>query len=79
MSLQIAAATADNWTVTSEIFLVRAEGTYGSSTVSKEAVISLNGNRARIIKVYDAPLSDMKTMWNWNQDTTTETTLGATE
>ena len=79
MSLQILAQTADLWTITSEIFIARVEGQFGNVRVAQEAVISLNGGRARIEKIYDSPYTDMTTLWNWNEETTTENSLGATE
>jgi len=75
-SLQLMQQTIDSFSTTSESFVVRAEGSFGQSRVSLEAVVSINGGRARVMKIYEPPYQDMPLRWGWQDTTTSETVLG---
>lgn len=71
-TLELMQSAADRFTTKSETFLIRVEGRCGSTLVPLEAVVSINGGRARILKVYDPPRLDMKELWGWPEDTTND-------
>jgi general secretion pathway protein K len=74
-TLQVMQQSIDRLTISSETFIVRTEGTAGSTTVSLEAIISLNGGRPHVIKTYEPPYSTMRTFWQWSDATTSETVI----
>lgn len=71
-TLELMQASADRFTTKSETFLIRVEGQSGSTRVPLEAVVSINGGRTRILKVYDPPQADMRELWGWPEETTNE-------
>lgn len=76
-SLEVAQGTIDRFTTKSEVFLIRVEGQAGGSRVPLEAVVSINGGRTRVLKVYDPPQSNMIELWGWPDETTNDVELGA--
>lgn len=75
-TLQLMQSTVDQLTTGSETFLVRVEGQAGSAVFPLEAVISVNNNRAHILKVTEPPLRSMHSLWGWQDTTTNEVVLG---
>jgi len=78
-SLEVAQATIDRFTTKSEVFLIRVEGQAGGTKVPLEAVVSINGGRTRVLKVYDPPQSSMIELWGWPEETTNDVELGAAQ
>ncbi|MBX7134919.1 MAG: general secretion pathway protein GspK [Fimbriimonadaceae bacterium] len=76
ITVQSLAGFVDRVAIGSDTFLVRVEGTSGSARYPLEAVIRLTGTSAKVVKVLDPPLDDMRELWGWAEDTTTETALG---
>ena len=74
-TLELLQTSADRFTTRSETFLIRVEGQCGSTRVPLEAVVSINGGRTRILKVYDPPQADMRELWGWPEDTTNDVVL----
>ncbi len=61
--------------VGSDTFLIRCEGQAGATKICLEAVILVENNTPRILKVYETLKSDMTTLWDWPQETTSETVI----
>lgn len=76
VTLQTVQAIGDRFTTKSSVFLVRVEGLVGTTRHAMEAVVGVDGTRARILKVLDAPFNDMRTLWRWQDEPTSETVLG---
>ncbi|HMS55161.1 MAG TPA: type II secretion system protein GspK [Fimbriimonadaceae bacterium] len=74
-SLQVMQESIDRFTVSSDTFLIRAEGTAGSTTYSLEAVVSLTGGIPHILKTNEQPNRSMRGLWQWSDETTTETVI----
>ncbi|MBS1706511.1 MAG: general secretion pathway protein GspK [Armatimonadetes bacterium] len=75
-TVQVAADTIDHFTTNSETFIVRILAEKGSVRLAMEAVVSLNNNRPRILKMTESPLEDPLTSWAWQDEATTETVVG---
>lgn len=68
------AQLVDYFTVASQTFLIRVEGTIGNTSVPLEVLVKMNGTTPQIVKTYEPPFSDMPTRWGWydvSQDITT--------
>lgn len=76
LTIATLADIVDSITTSSDTFLVRVEGLAGSSRYSLEGVVRVTGTSARIVKVLDPPRADMRELWGWAEQTTTETVLG---
>ncbi len=76
ITVQSLAGFVDRVAIGSDTFLVRVEGSSGSARYPLEAVLRLTGTSAKVVKVLDPPLDDMRELWGWAEDTTTETALG---
>jgi type II secretory pathway component PulK len=66
---------ADLVCIGSQVFIVRAVGTVGRTSVAIEAIVTITDGKASIKKVHRPPYADMETRWNWADQPSTETTL----
>jgi len=71
----VLAQTIDNFTVESSTFVVRVIGYCGSASVAMEATVDIINNSPRLVRIAEVPYTDVIGRWNWNTDTSTETTL----
>ncbi len=67
--------TADLFTVVSQSFVVRAVGTVGNHTFALEATIDVQNGTPKIIRITDAPFSNMIKRWGWPADSTSTTSM----
>ena len=67
--------TIDNFTVESSTFIVRVIGYCGSASVAMEATVDIINNTPRLVRITEVPYTDVIGRWNWNTDTSTDTTL----
>ncbi|HRF59467.1 MAG TPA: type II secretion system protein GspK [Fimbriimonadaceae bacterium] len=67
--------TVDAFTVQSGAFWVRVEGRTGSLRESIEALVTLDANGPRLIRIEHPPFGDMSVRWGWPEEATTETDL----
>lgn len=74
-SLQVMQESIDRLTISSDTFLVRAEGIAGSTTYCLEAVVSLTGGIPHILKTHEQPNRSMRGFWQWSDETTSETVI----
>lgn len=72
MTLALVAETADRFAVGSDTFLVRVTGRAGRTDVSLEAVVQLQNGTPVLVKILETPQPDMRTLWNWTDETTNE-------
>jgi DNA uptake protein ComE-like DNA-binding protein len=73
---QILQQAGDVFSVNSTTFLVRVVGTAGSSSSPLEAVVSIQDDKTlKIVQIQRPPYTDYITRWNWNDQTTSETSL----
>lgn len=75
LTVPVLAQCVDFLTVSSSTYLVRSIGEHGSSRVALEAVVSVEGGIPRVVKVYDSPMGDMRGLWRWAADPTTDVDL----
>jgi general secretion pathway protein K len=66
---------ADFLTASSQTFMVRVIGTAGTTTVAIQALVDMQSGQPKLLMIEDLPFSDMAGRWNWQNETTTETTL----
>jgi DNA uptake protein ComE-like DNA-binding protein len=76
MSGQTLTGSVDAFTVQSNAFLIRVEGTAGSSRAYFEVLVTFENDLPRITRVETPPFLNMPERWNWPDETTTETVLG---
>lgn len=76
-TLQVLQQTVDRLSISSETFLVRVEGKHGNQVYPMEAIVSLNGGTMKVIKRYEMPQQNMKTIWNWADEATSTTDVGS--
>lgn len=74
-NLALLRQTADRFTIASERYLIRIEGKAGGTIVAVEAVVSV-GQTPTILKTLDPPYQNMRELWQWTDETSTETVLG---
>jgi type II secretory pathway component PulK len=74
-SVQTAAATLDALSTNSQTFIVRCIGAAGDVRVSLEALVSVSAAGPRVLKVLDAPYADMSRTWQWDDTTSSDTTI----
>ncbi|MDX2065624.1 MAG: type II secretion system protein GspK [Fimbriimonadaceae bacterium] len=67
--------SVDFFSVSSQSFLVRILGTYGSAIHAIEAVIEVREEIPTVISVSTLPFNDPTDRWYWQQEPTTETVL----
>lgn len=75
LTVPVLAQSVDFLTVASNTFLVRAIGAHGSARVALEAVVSVEGGTPRVVKVFDAPMGDMRGIWRWSAEPTADVDL----
>lgn len=66
---------ADLFTVNSQAYIVRCEGTYGTGHYAVEAVITLDNGVPKLTKVRQPLFPNFIDRWGWAAETTVETTL----
>lgn len=77
LDLNTLAEFIDQLTLGSDTFIVRVEGLAGQARITLEAVIRIDAQGPRVLKIYEAPFTDLRATWGWLDDTTTEIDLGA--
>jgi DNA uptake protein ComE-like DNA-binding protein len=65
----------DIFTLSCQTFIVRLQGIKGTSTAFMEALVSVTDGQAKILKMNRPLQRNPLTLWGWEQDATTETTL----
>lgn len=70
--LSVLAQNVDAFTVSSDTFIVRVIGTAGQTSVALEATIRIEGGQPVVRKITEAPLRDMRALWNWEEEATNE-------
>ncbi|MBS1719511.1 MAG: general secretion pathway protein GspK [Armatimonadetes bacterium] len=75
-SVQVAQQTVDQFSVTSDTFLVRVVGTAGSSKVTLIGVVTFRNNIPTLIRIEHPAESNVSaSRWGWNDETTSDTVL----
>jgi len=69
------ATIADSFETSSDTFLVRVIGEAGRVRVAREYVVRRTADGLRLLKTFQPPLNDMRPIWKWNDDSSSETTL----
>jgi type II secretory pathway component PulK len=67
-------AVADNFATNSQSFIVRAIGKAGRMTYAIEALVVIENSAPKILRIEQAPFSNMTERWQW-QDAASEVTL----
>ena len=68
-------AVVDLFTVVSQTYIARIVGQSGNFTYAMEATIDVQNGTPKIIRITDAPFSNMAERWQWNATTTSTVTL----
>lgn len=76
VSLQTLQQIADSITVGSDTFIVRCEGTAGSTREQMESVVQIINGAPVVVKTLETPKADMTTDWGWPAESSTDTVLG---
>lgn len=76
VTVQLLGQIADKLTISGDTFLVRCEGSAGQTKVAIEAVVQIEDGAPRVMKILDAPQSNMVSLWRWSDDSTGEVVLG---
>jgi general secretion pathway protein K len=75
-SVQVAQQTVDQFSVTSDTFLVRVVGTAGSSKVTLIGVVTFRNNIPTLIRIEHPAESNVSaSRWGWNDEPTSDTVL----
>jgi general secretion pathway protein K len=74
-TVALAAQTADLFAVDSTVYLVRCVGQVGTTRVALEAVISLEDETPRIVRIEHPPHADVEARWGWADETTADVVL----
>jgi general secretion pathway protein K len=69
------AQIADSFETSSDTFMVRVLGESGRVRVAREYLVRRTADGLRLLKTFEPPLNDMRPIWKWNDDASTETTL----
>lgn len=63
------------FTVGSNAFIVRVQGTYGAAKYALEAVVEIEEGQPKVRKIQQLPFPDVIARWGWVEETTSETIL----
>jgi len=75
MSLELLGAIAGMITLSSESFLVRVVGVFGTTSFALEAIVTIEEAGPRVMKVERYPFIDAVSRWGWDPEPTTQTVL----
>ena len=74
-SAQSLVNTADLFTVVSQSFIVRVVGKSGNHTYAMEATVDVQNGTPKIIRITDAPFTNMISRWGWPTETKSTTSM----
>jgi DNA uptake protein ComE-like DNA-binding protein len=72
MTMDVLQQTADFFTIGSSMFLIRAQGTAGGTTVGLQVLVSIGQDGPRVLKRIEPPFNDMSTYWLWSAETSAD-------
>jgi general secretion pathway protein K len=75
MSLELLGQIAGMITLSSESFLVRVVGVFGTTSFALEAIVTIEETGPRVMKVERYPFIDAVARWGWEPEPTTQTVL----
>ncbi len=73
LSLGLIGQFARSITVSSQAFIVRSFGTYGTMNVSYEATVLIDENGPRITRLQRSPFIDAPLRWGWDEEPESQT------